>query len=86
MDVFQVLALRGTRKILDALKAKGRMRYSDLVEVVGFSTTTSRALKAMEALKLIQKQVLNEPYRPVVYWLTERGRKLAEIVAELEKV
>ncbi len=85
MDVFQVLSLRGTKKILDALRDKNRMRYSDLVEVVGFSTTTSRALKAMQLLKLIDKEVLNEPYRPVAYSLTERGRRLSEIVADLER-
>lgn len=85
MDVFQVLLLRGTKKILDALRDKNRMRYSDLVEVVGFSTTTSRALKAMALLKLIDKEVLNEPYRPVAYSLTEKGRRLSEIVADLER-
>lgn len=62
------------------------MRYSELVKIVGFSTTTTRALKAMEAAKLVRKEVLNEPYRPVAYWLTERGRKLSQMVAEIEKL
>lgn len=62
------------------------MQYSELVEVVGFSTTTTRAIKAMESLKFINKEVLNEPYRPVVYWLTEKGKRLSEIMAELEKL
>ena len=32
----------------------------------------------MMKLGLIQKEVLNEKYRPVVYFLTDKGRKLVE--------
>ena len=86
MDAFDVLALKGTRKVLELLKAKDQMRYSELVNVVGFSTTTSRALKAMEAAKLVEREVLDEPYRPVAYSLTEKGRKLSQLAAEIEKL
>ena len=86
MDAFEVLALKGTRKILELLRVKDRMRYSELVNAIGFSTTTTRALKAMEAAKLVDRKVLDEPYRPVAYSLTEKGRKLSQLVAEIEKV
>jgi len=86
LDVFDALSLKGTRKILEALRTNNRMRYSDLVEAVGFSTTTSRALKAMETARLIDKEILNEPYRPVAYWLTEKGRKLSQMITEIEKL
>jgi DNA-binding MarR family transcriptional regulator len=72
-------------KILTALRSKGRMRYSDLADF-GYATTTTRALKAMEEAKLITKQVMSEPYRPVVYSLTEKGKKVSEIVADLQKL
>ena len=86
MDVFQVLSLKGTRKIIEVLAAKDRMRYSEIVRAVGFSTTTSRALKAMEAARLIRREVLDEPYRPVAYSLSEKGKKLSQILAEIEKL
>jgi DNA-binding HxlR family transcriptional regulator len=86
MDMISIIALSGTAKILGALKSKGKMRYSELVDIVGFATTTTRALKAMEEAKLVTKQVVNEPYRPVVYSLTEKGRKAGELVTELEKL
>ena len=50
MNVFELLGLRGTQKILGELDEKGAVRYSELVHVVGFSTTTTRALKRMEQL------------------------------------
>ena len=84
MEIVSV-SLRGTRKILMALKTKSRMRYSDLAELVGNSTTT-RALKAMEEAKLVTRQVLSDPYRPVVYSLTEKGKKASELLSELEKL
>lgn len=86
MDAFEALTLKGTRKILEALRSGNQMRYSELVEAVGFSTTTSRALKALEATKIVDREVLDEPYRPVAYSLTEKGRKLSQLVAEIEKL
>lgn len=85
-SLIEILALKGTAKILAALMKYEKMKYSELTKVVGFSTTTTRALKAMGSQKLVSKQVLNEPYRPVEYSLTERGRKLATILEEIEKM
>ncbi len=86
MDVFELLALKGTRVILKELSKNRRVKYSDLQKVVGFSTTTTRALKAMEKQDFVGKEVLNEPYRPVVYFLTKRGERLASIAEDLQKV
>lgn len=84
MDVFELLALKGTTRILEELRQRQKSMYSDLVRIVGHSTTTTRALNAMMALGFIEKEVLNKRYRPVVYFLTEKGRKLAEKASELE--
>ena len=81
-----MLGLRGTRKILLELKEKGSVKYSELVKVVGFSTTTTRALKHMEKLGLIEKKALTEPYRPIVYYLTEKGKRLTEIIEQLQEL
>ena len=86
LDAFEVLALKGTRKILEVLSDKGQVRYSQLADAVGFSTTTSMALKAKEAAKLVDSEVLNEPYRPVDYTLTDKGSKLSQLVAEIESL
>ena len=84
MDIIHTLALRGTKKILLTLEKPGKMRYSDIVKVVGYSTTTTRALKSMERHGIVKKEVLNEPYRPVSYSLTDKGRKLVAFLKELE--
>jgi DNA-binding HxlR family transcriptional regulator len=86
MDIIQLLALRGTRKILLNLEKGGKMQYSEIVKVVGYSTTTTRSLKAMEKVAIVKREVLNEPYRPVAYSLTEKGKKLAGLLKELENL
>jgi DNA-binding HxlR family transcriptional regulator len=86
MSLIEVLSLKGTVKILHALRKQERIRYSELSKIVGFATTTTRALKALESNKLVNREVLNEPYRPVAYSLTDRGKKLTELVIELEKI
>lgn len=62
------------------------MKYSEIVNVVGYSTTTTRSLKSMEKLGVVKREVLNEPYRPVAYSLTEKGKKLANLLKELENL
>jgi DNA-binding HxlR family transcriptional regulator len=84
LDIFEMLALRGTRKVLAALHAKGPRRYSELVEAVGFQTTTSRALRAMLEHGIVAKRVLDQPYRPVEYKLTVKGEKLYELALGIQ--
>jgi DNA-binding HxlR family transcriptional regulator len=84
MDIISLLALKGTRKILLSMEKTGRMHYSEIVKVVGFATTTTRSLKSMEKLGIVKREVLNEPYRPVAYYLTEKGKRLVNLVRELE--
>ena len=86
MDIIRLLALRGTKKILLSMEKVGRMKYSEIVKVVGYSTTTTRSLKNMEKLGIVRRELLNEPYRPVAYSLTDKGRKLNSILKELENL
>jgi DNA-binding HxlR family transcriptional regulator len=86
MDIIQLLALKGTKKILLSLEKTGKMQYSEIVKLVGYSTTTTRALKGMERFGIVKREVLNEPYRPVAYWLTEKGKKFASILRDLESL
>lgn len=85
MDI-NVLRLKGIKLILNTLSERGKARYSELVKSVGFSTTTTRSLKVMEALDLVKREVLDEPYRPVVYSLTARGKRLYDLLNEIEKL
>ncbi len=84
MDIMRLLALRGTTKVLFIMEKTGKMKYSEIVKVVGYSSTTTRSLKAMEKLGLVKREVLNEPYRPVAYSLTEKGHRLANLLKEIE--
>lgn len=86
MDIISLLALKGTKKILLNLERTGKMRYSEIVKAVGYSTTTTRSLKSMEKLSIVKREVLNEPYRPVAYSLTEKGRRLTSVLKELENL
>ncbi len=86
MDILRLLALKGTKKILFTLDKAAKMRYTEIVKVVGYSTTTTRSLKNLEKTGIVKREVLNAPYRPVAYSLTEKGRKLASLLKELENL
>jgi DNA-binding HxlR family transcriptional regulator len=40
----------------------------------------------LEKHSVVKKEVLNEPYRPVSYTLTNKGEKLATLVKDLESL
>jgi DNA-binding HxlR family transcriptional regulator len=40
----------------------------------------------MEENRLVTRQILDKPYRPVIYSLTERGKRLAELLSEIDKI
>lgn len=84
MDIFEVVGLRGSRIILKELSQKGSMRYSELQEVVGSPSTTNLALEKLRGGSLIKRKVLDKPYRPVAYSLTDLGKKVASLLKELE--
>jgi DNA-binding HxlR family transcriptional regulator len=86
MDIISLLALKGTKKIMLSMEKAGKMKYSEIVKVVGYSTTTTRSLKSMERLGIVKREVLNEPYRPVAYSLTEKGKKLISLLKEIENL
>jgi hypothetical protein len=49
-DAFEILSLKGTRKILKALAGAHEMKYKELVAASGFiATTMTRALKGRHA-------------------------------------
>jgi len=86
VSAIEVLTLKGTAKIVQALRKKDGMTYSELAKLVGFTSTATRSLKALERQKFVTREVLNKPYRPVSYTLTEKGKRLWEIIHELEEL
>ena len=86
MRLFKLLALKGTWLIVLSLYKRGPMKYSEIVKLVGYSTTANRALKALEKEAFIEKRALTEPYRPVIYSLSKKGEKLARILEQLKSL
>jgi len=66
------------------LSQRGSMRYSELQEAVGSPSTTNLALQKLKEGSLVKRTVLDEPYRPVAYGLTDLGKKVAALLVELE--
>ena len=88
MEFFEVLAQSGTIDILLTLHSKGNCRYSELESIVGNPRSTSKRLKALVELELINRRILADKYRSVEYSLTPLGKKLADhldAIRELEQ-
>jgi DNA-binding HxlR family transcriptional regulator len=71
MRICLLVELATARLAVFAQGDQGAIRYSEIVKIVGYSSTTTRALKNMEKHSIVKKEVLNEPYRPVSYSLTD---------------
>jgi DNA-binding HxlR family transcriptional regulator len=80
----ELLAQKGSREILYTLFGKKGMKFTELKELVGSPTTTSRRLQELMDLGLIKRDVQADQYRTVIYSLTEKGIKIVRLVKELE--
>ena len=67
---------------LKEIAKKGRVRLADL-QYLGSSSTIYTTIKLLEARKLVKKGVDDSGFR--VAELTEKGKKVAELIEEIEK-
>ncbi len=77
---FRLLGQKYVLHILRALQERSPRRFNELRETVGASTATlTDRLRQMQALGLIQRDVLRVIPRRVEYSLTHMGRDLVKI-------
>ena len=83
----EILAKRGSRKILYALAAsKMGMNFTELKKLTGNPTTTSQRLQELTKLGILERSVQADRFRSVRYSLTEKGIRVVRLMRELEKV
>lgn len=83
----EILAKRGSRKILYALAAsKTGMNFTELKKLTGSPTTTSQRLQELTKLGILKRGVQADRFRSVRYSLTEKGIQVVRLMRELEKV
>jgi DNA-binding HxlR family transcriptional regulator len=78
------LAKKGTKEILYILTAKNGMKFTEIKELVGSPTTTSKCLQELTDLGLVKRDVQADQYRTVIYSLTEKGIRVVKLMKELE--
>lgn len=80
-----ILARKGTMRVLCALADRGEMNFTEFRRLVGSPTTTSKCLQSLVEAGLVKKEIQADRYRSVRYSLTARGARVAKLVRELEK-
>jgi len=80
----ELLGRKGAKEILYALAEKGRMKFTELKEMVGSPTTTSERLQELTEAGLIRRDVQSDQYRTVLYSLTKSGAQIVELVRKIE--
>lgn len=73
-------------KILLFLNQKGEVRYTDLTNLITSRGTLSLNLKELDEEGLIQRRVMTTKPIQSYYSLTEKGKKVAEILQRLNEV
>ena len=75
------------QRVLKALAAKDKMLARELVEAARASTSVlNPAVEHLEQLGLVTEERENEFPRRRFIMLTERGKKVAELLFEIEKL
>lgn len=83
---FKNLAKKGAKEILYSLKENKEMNFTELKNLTGSPTTTSKRLDELTELELIDRDVQNDKFRSVQYSLTEKGSKVVKLVRKIEEI
>lgn len=83
--IISALAKSKAIDIIALLSEKGELRYSEIKQL-GHYTTVSRRLKDLEKMGMVKRKVKAEYPPKVTYKLTEKGKKLLKLLAELDSM
>ncbi|KXB06745.1 hypothetical protein AKJ51_02995 [candidate division MSBL1 archaeon SCGC-AAA382A20] len=83
---FKTLAKKGAKEILYSLKEKEKMNFTELRDLTGSPTTTSKRLDELTELGLLERDVQNDKFRSVHYSLTEKGFKIVNLVEKIDEM
>jgi len=86
LKLFKILGRVGTVEILFTLYRKGACRYSELESLVGNPRSTSKRLKDLVALKLVDRKILADKYRSVDYSLTPVGKEIVSHLVAIKEL
>jgi len=84
--VKKIFCLSTTIDILRLLLENERMYQKEIKDRLGKKGTVDIRLKELELLGIIASEVEDKFQGKKWYWLTERGRKIAEKIIEIEKI
>lgn len=88
MDTSELICLLGKKYTIDILSLlnEDSMKYSEIQTITTNPRTTNIRLKQMVEEGLIERRILNDNYRSVVYCITEKGKRILSKINELEKL
>ncbi|MDD5239894.1 MAG: winged helix-turn-helix transcriptional regulator [Candidatus Omnitrophica bacterium] len=85
MKIRKIIAKTGCIEILLALKEHKKLNFGKLNKITGYSSTTTARLKELLTENLIKRIVNPNSEKTLVeYELTEKGKRLSEIVKDLK--
>ncbi|ADJ14190.1 winged helix-turn-helix transcriptional regulator [Halalkalicoccus jeotgali] len=85
-DLWDVLGCKWTRRIVAHL-AGGETRFNEIKRALGVPTSTlSARLKRLESSDIVFREVEESTPPAVHYGLTNRGERLAELLAEIDRL
>lgn len=65
---------------------EGAMNFSEIRKLVGSPTTTSKRLQELVKIGAVKRKVQDDRFRSVRYSLTNKGKRIAELMKELEVI
>ena len=86
MNLLKVISKAGCEDILLKLNKEGETNFAKLAELTKHRATTSRSLKELQGAGLINRKVMNDELRTVIYSLTEKGKAVGEILQHLTQL
>tara|TARA_Y100000310_G_C20683815_1_gene817689 strand:- start:1274 stop:1552 length:279 start_codon:yes stop_codon:yes gene_type:complete len=84
-NLINLLGKKFTIEILSLLMDKS-LKYTEIEKITKNPKTTNIRLNEMTTEGLIERNVLNEKYRPVVYQITEKGKSALKLIGKINQL
>lgn len=80
----KVLSYKYCFEILEYLFYNKQVHFNEILKITKYGSNASRLLKKLESLKILNRNVINDAKRSVLYFLSEDGKIIVEIIIKLK--
>lgn len=84
-ELAQLLTHDAGFELFELITERKEVPYTELKEIVQNEVTLKRRLDELKNLGLIQRQIIDQKYKPTIYHITQKGKDVFDYIQRIKK-